>query len=115
MRNLQIQTLIAALIFSCGVAQAEDLNQGIQLSTLIHTPRAKRSKKYFWLVPGKITSWHYQYVMPDGTTRIKIEDHKIEGVYDGRDLRESHPNAAIIMPTLTSVGSMASPLISRAF
>jgi len=106
-------TLALALLLSCGCAHAEDMNPETRLTALIHTERAKRDKKFFCLVPGKIIKWHYELVMKDGTTKTKTFDKEIKGVYDRRPLRESHPNSAIVLPILNSVGSAASPLIAK--
>lgn len=80
-----------------------NFNKASYMTSLVHTDRAPRAKKYLWLKPGKIIRWHYKWVMADGTERIKIEDHKVADVYDARPLRESNPNAAIILPIASSL------------
>lgn len=82
---------------------AKQINTAAHMTALIHTDRDKRAKKFLWLKPGKIIKWHYEWVMPDGSTVTKVEDHKLADVYDRRCLKETNPNAAIALPILQAV------------
>jgi hypothetical protein len=100
-KELELRNLLIALaLCSCLPAQAEDINKAAHISALVHTERDKRAKKFLYLVPGKIKFYHYEWVMPDGSTLIKVEAHKMPGVYDRRDLKESHPNVAMTLPVV---------------
>lgn len=76
----------------------ETLNKAAHISALVHCEREPRAKKFLYLIPGRVKFYHYEWVMPDGSTVIKVESHKMPGVYDRRTLVESHPNWAIGLP-----------------
>ena len=50
-------------------------------------------------VPGKITAWYYDWLMPDGSVVRKVVDGKIPGVKDKRALSDSHPNLDMLQKT----------------
>lgn len=98
MRKLFLSLL---LLSSFAPVQAqENINKAAHISALVHCERAPRSKKLLCLLPGKIKQYHYEWIMPDGSTATKVVPEKMPGVYDRRELRESHPNLAIALPVL---------------
>lgn len=90
------------------------LNKAAHLTALVHTTREKRSWKSLKLLPGKIDKYYYEWVMPDGTVRIKIESHPLttEGVADRRPLSESHPNVQAAL-TVLQTGAAWGPSVAR--
>lgn len=116
---MQTKIILAALVLllSCPGAHAEEdapLNNAAHLTALIHTTRAPRSWKYLKLWPGKIEKYYYEWVMPDGTVRIKIESHPLtdEGVADRRPLSESRPNVYLIL-TGAQTGAAWGPYVGN--
>lgn len=82
------------------IAEAEYFNSAAHVSGLVHTEREPRAKKFFYLMPGRIKFYHYEWVMPDGSKRVKVEEQKRVGVQDMRPLKESNPNLAFGLPVL---------------
>lgn len=113
MSSISLKALSLALLFSCSAAWAADLNKAAYRTALIHTERDPRAKKFFWLMPGKIVRWHYEWVMPDGSTVTKVEETHLDNVPDRRPLRESHPNLAIIVPATQAIGTIAGPFLAK--
>lgn len=110
--------LLVGLLISCNAALASDtpvieagINKMSYQTALVHTDRAKRSAKFLWLVPGKVTRYHYEWVLADGRTVTKIEETKAPGVPDRRPLRDSHPNLAVVVPAAQAFGTFAGPAI----
>lgn len=91
---------LSALILPAQAQESDTLNKAAHISALVHCEREPRAKKFLYLVPGKIKHYHYEVVMPDGSTVVKVQDYKMPGVYDRRELKESHPNIAIALPAV---------------
>lgn len=110
------KTLLAiAIALHCSapvVAQEETINKYAHLSALVESERAPRSWKTLKLWPGKVTLYHYKWIMPDGSKVEKLETVKIKGVPDKRPLSDSHPNLAIAVPSLEIVGNTFGTLIA---
>jgi hypothetical protein len=70
------------------------LNNAAHLTALIHTTRQPRSWKTGFMLPGKVEKYYYEWVMPNGEVRVKVESHPLtdQGVADRRPFSESHPN-----------------------
>lgn len=100
----KILALAFCFVASTSSANADEqeatINKAAHVSGLVHCEREKRLKRYLWLKPGRIKFYHYEMVMPDGSTIVKVQDYKIAGVYDRRPFRESNPNLAIALPIL---------------
>lgn len=118
MQKKLITALLLALLAMPASAQddpAAPLNNAAHLTALIHTTRQPRSWKTGFLLPGKIDKWYYEWVMPDGTVRVKIESHPLtdEGVADRRPLSESHPNLNAAIVAGQTLGAMGGPSLAR--
>ena len=113
--------LFAALCISITAARADEMptspnetiNKVSHLSALVRTDRKARSWKTFKLMPGKVTYWYYEWILADGSKVTKVTNQKIKGVPDLRPLKESHPNLAIVVPTVTALGAAGGPSLAR--
>lgn len=113
-----ILSLMASLMVAFPPALADEeapLNNAAHLTALIHTTRAKRSWRSLYLIPGKIDKYYYEWVMPNGEVRVKIESHPLtsEGVADRRPLSESHPNLNAAIVAGQTLGAMGGPSLAR--
>ncbi|MBX9937667.1 MAG: hypothetical protein K2Y32_00355 [Candidatus Obscuribacterales bacterium] len=119
MQSKKIIVAALLLLLSAPPALAQDdpdapLNNAAHLTALVHTTRAPRSWKSLKILPGKIEKYYYEFVMPDGTVRIKVQSHPLtaEGVADRRPLSESHPNVQATL-TVLQTGAAWGPSIAR--
>lgn len=113
-----ILLVLSAFLISTCAAQADEeapLNNAAHLTALIHTTREKRSWKWLYLKPGKIDKYYYEWVMPNGEVRVKIETSPLtnQGVADRRPLSESHPNLNAAIVAGQTLGAVGGPSLAR--
>lgn len=114
----KVIAIACGLLLAVPAAAAEEeapLNNAAHLTALVHTTRKGRSWKTGFLLPGKIDKYYYEWVMPNGEVRIKIESHPLtdEGVADRRPLSESHPNLNAAIVAGQTLGAMGGPSLAR--
>ena len=106
MKSPLLAIALTLLVVSPVNAQESTFNNVAHLAGLIHVDREPRAKKFFWIKPGKVRFWYYQWILEDGSTKTKVETHQVKQAPDLRPLRESHPNISLLLPTFQTAGNV---------
>jgi hypothetical protein len=99
------------------------LNKAAHVKALVRSDRAPRAWFLKWhgvpifvgkAVPGKETTFYYEWILEDGTTVTKVENVRLEHVPDHREVNDKHPNAPAMQILSLLLGNLLGNLVGGA-